>query len=228
MQSALALPSAAPLTTGSLVWPLLGLLFAAVPVLVWARTARTRDRGTAVGAVLAVAGALLVSVQHGWVTGIPRADAHLLFGVTAPLVIWCGVRWERARRGPASEEWERRRSRSVGVLGAYVGLTVVGSLVAFLLAGEANVPPKEAVPALPPGLVALSEDTSCGSSSCARTVTVGSRDGLTNTEIIRRLDHPSGWTCRANGWLLDRRDLCVNVAEVNGEVQLNVSLSDLI
>ncbi|WP_018489533.1 MULTISPECIES: hypothetical protein [unclassified Streptomyces] len=228
MQSALALPSAATPAANSLVWSPLGLLFATVPVLAWARTARTRNGGTAVGAVLAAAGALLVAVQHGWVTGIPRADAHLLFGVTTPLVIWCGVRWERARRGPASEEWERRRSRSAGVLGAYAGLTVVGSLVAFLLAGEANVPPKEAVPALPPGLVALSEDTSCGSSSCARTVIVGSRDGLTNAEIVRRLDHPSGWTCRANGWLLDRRDLCVNVAEVNGEVRLNVSLSDLI
>ncbi|MEU3971372.1 MFS transporter [Streptomyces bacillaris] len=228
MQSALALPSAVSLSTGSLAWSLLGLLFAAVPVLVWARTARTRKVGTAVGAVLAVAGGLLVAVQHGWVTGIPRADAHLLLGVTAPLVIWCGVRWERARRGLASEEWERRRSRSAGVLGAYVGLTVIGSLFAFLLAGGADVPPKGAVPALPPGLVALAEDTSCGSSSCARTVTVGSRDGLTNAEIIRALDHPAGWTCRANGWLLDRRKLCVNVAEANGKVQLNVSLSDLV
>ncbi|MET9928915.1 MULTISPECIES: MFS transporter [unclassified Streptomyces] len=214
--------------TAPFVWSLLGLLFAAVPLIAWARTARTRTTGLAVGGVLLAAGALLVAVQHGWDAGIPRADAHLLLGVAAPAVIWCGVRLERAQEGPESEEWARRRSRSVGLLGTHFGLTLVGCLLAFLLAGGAAVPPAEHVPDLPPGLTVLSEGSSCGSSSCTRSVTVGSRDGLTNAEIRHRLGHSPSWTCRPNGWLLDRRDRCVGVTEVGGKVQLNVTLSDLI
>ncbi|MFI1227364.1 MULTISPECIES: MFS transporter [unclassified Streptomyces] len=214
-------------TTGFLLWTLLGLLFAAVPLIVWTRIARTRGAGIAVGAALFAAGALLVAVQHGGVTAIPRADGHLLFAVLTPLLVIVGVRLERAQAGPAPETWERRRSTSVGVLGTQFALTLAGSLLAFLLAGEASVPSAEDVPELPPGLTVVSEGSGCGSSSCARSVTVGSRDGLTAAEIVRRLDRPHE-TCRANGWLLDRRPLCVGVREANGKVQLYVSLGNLI
>ncbi|CAM5657296.1 MFS transporter [Streptomyces microflavus] len=217
-----------PSATGFFVWSLLGVLFAAVPLIAWSRIARTRGVGYATASVLFAAGGLLVAIQHGGVPAVPRADAHLLFTVATPLLLVLGVRLEKGQKGHASEAWGRRRSTAVGVLGTQFVLTLAASALYFLMGAGASVPPATVVPDLPPGLIVLSEGSSCGSSSCARSVTVGSRDGLTPAEIVRKLDRPSGWTCRPNGWLLDRRSRCVGVTETNGKVQLNVTLSDLI
>ncbi|MEU3833292.1 hypothetical protein [Streptomyces microflavus] len=50
-----------PSTTGFFVWSLLGVLFAAVPLIAWSRIARTRGVGYATSAVLFAAGGLLVA-----------------------------------------------------------------------------------------------------------------------------------------------------------------------
>ncbi|RPK62892.1 hypothetical protein EES43_12930 [Streptomyces sp. ADI96-02] len=212
---------------GFIVWSLLGLLFAAVPLIVWSRVARTEGVGLAVGAALLGAGGLLVAVQHGGVDAVPRADAHLLFTLAAPLLVTFGVLLEKGQEGPASEEWSARRGTAVGVLGTQFALTLAGSFLYFLAGSGASVPPAGAVPDLPPGLTVLSEGSGCGSSICSRIVTVGSRDGLSQAEIVRRLDRPRE-TCRPNGWLLDRRPLCTGVMATGKRVQLYVSLGDLV
>jgi hypothetical protein len=207
------------------MWFLLGLVFAVVPPLTWGLIARTRQAGPTVGVALAACAGLLVAVQHGWVSA-PRADAHLLHVPVAALLIAFGVGLERHQEGPGGSEWARRRSGVTGLLAAQFALTLCGALL-YALTLSAEVPPERAVPRLPAGLTVLSESSGCGSGNCYRLLEIGSTTGLTGEGIVRALGRPHE-TCRANGWLIDRRDLCTGVTVEGGRVKLYVTLADLV
>lgn len=204
----------------------LGLLFAAVPLIAWWRLARTPLMRSVVGSALLAGAGLLVAVQHGWV-GAPRADSHLVHAVGATLVITCGAAWERHQEGPGPEPWTHRRNGAIGLLGTLLAITFCGSLLYTLMMSEASLPSARAVPALPSGLKVVSHSSSCGSGNCYRLLEIGSTTGLSRDEIISRLDRPQE-TCRPNGWLLDRRDLCIGVDDSDGRVRLYVTLSGLL
>ncbi|MFD6423768.1 hypothetical protein [Streptomyces sp. NPDC060198] len=179
---------------------------------------------------LAAVGGLLVAVQHLWLTEPPRPDAHLVFAAVAPLIVAAGAIWERSQEGPAPDQdtWAARRSGAIGVLGTQFALTLVASLLYALVLTGASTPAASAVPALPAGLTVESQSEGCGSGNCYRLLTIGSENGLSYQEIIRRLGitHEK---CRPNGWLLDRRDLCVGLqTDRTDRVVLYVTLSDLI
>ncbi|MGW0853823.1 MFS transporter [Streptomyces sp. NPDC002690] len=214
----------------ALAWTLVGLAYAVLPLLVWWRMARTPLVGTAVAVALAAVGGLLVAVQHLWLTVVPRPDAHLVFAVVAPLIVAAGVVWERSEEGPAPDQdsWTIRRNGAIGVLGTQFALTLVASLLYALVLTGASTPSASAIPVLPAGLTVESQSEGCGSSNCYRLLTIGSESGLSYQEIVRRLGitHEK---CRPNGWLLDRRDLCIglNPNRAN-QVEMYVTLSDLI
>ncbi|MFF0445633.1 hypothetical protein ACFYT4_04280 [Streptomyces sp. NPDC004609] len=206
------------------MWVALGLLYAAVPLVAWWLLARTRRIGPPVGAVLLTGAVVLVAVQHGWIPTY-RADAHLVYAVCAALLLAVGTTLEGRYAGQGPEVWARRRSKAVGLVGVQLALTVCGSVL-YSLALEASLPPMRAVPPLPPGLTVVGHHSSCGSGSCFRQLEIGSTTGLSREEIIRTLDRPHE-TCRANGWLLDRRDLCIGVDDSDERrVRIYVSLSN--
>ncbi|NYI04668.1 MFS transporter [Allostreptomyces psammosilenae] len=204
----------------------LGLLFAAVPLVAWALLARTRVVGSAVGGVLLAGAGWLVAVQQGWIPA-HRADAHAGYAVGAALLVALGGRVERrvSKDGPGRPG--RGRGWALGLLCTQLVVTFWGSVLYVLVTTEASVPPARAVPALPPGLTVVTQQSGCGSGNCYRLLEIGSTTGLSHDEIVRALDRPHE-TCRPNGWLLDRRELCVGVDDSDGRVRLYVSLSNLL
>ena len=207
------------------MWFVLGLLFAAVPLLAWAAVARTRQAGPAVGIALLACAGLLVAVQHGRVYA-PVADVHVLYVPVTALLIAFGVAVERHQEGRGRGEWVHHRKWVTRLLAAQFALTLCGSLL-YLVTLEGSMPPDRAVPRLPAGLTVVSEFRSCGSGSCYRQLEIGSTTGLTDREILRALDPPHE-LCRANGWLIDRRSLCVGARVENGRVRLSVSLAEVL
>ncbi|MFI7316775.1 hypothetical protein [Streptomyces venezuelae] len=193
----------------------LGILFAVAPAVVWTTIARTRPVGFAIGGTLLAGAGLLISTQQGWIDA-PRPDAHLVFIALALGLIACGARLEGRHENSPTPEWIARRKGAIGFLGMQFSLTlVVGLLYALLISDGSEAPPSKALPSLPPGISLVKEGTSCGSGGCWRVATVTSRDGLSSPEIIRELGLQQE-SCRSNGWLLDRRDLCVEARD-NGE-----------
>ncbi|WP_331727978.1 hypothetical protein [Streptomyces sp. NBC_00158] len=193
----------------------LGTLFAVAPVVVWTTIARTRPVGFAIGGTLLAGAGLLIGVQRGWIDA-PGPDAHLVFTVLAPLLIACGAGLEGRHGNPPPPEWTSRRNAAIGFLGTQFALTlVVGLLYALLISEGSDAPPSKALPPLPPGISIVDEGTSCGSGGCWRAATVTSGDGLSRPDIIRELGLQQE-SCRASGWLLDWRDVCVGATD-NGE-----------
>ncbi|MGW2302000.1 hypothetical protein [Streptomyces sp. NPDC001809] len=200
----------------------LGILFAVVPVAVWAAIARTRPVGLAIGGILLAGAGLLISVQQVWIHA-PRPDAHLLFTVLAPLLIACGVRLDGRHGNPPPLGWADRRSGAIGILGMQFALTLVaGLLYALLISDGSEAAPAKALPSLPPGVSMVSEGISCGSGGCWRVATVTSSD-LSRPEIIRELGLQQE-RCRSHGWLLDWRDLCVGARDNGRNVTIYASL----
>ncbi|MEK9522270.1 hypothetical protein MIU24_23210 [Streptomyces venezuelae] len=200
----------------------LGILFAVVPVAVWAAIARTRPVGLVIGGILLAGAGLLVGVQQVWIHA-PRPDAHLLFTALAPLVIACGVSLEGRHGNPPSPGWADRRSGAIGVLGMQFALTLVaGLLYALVISDGSAAAPSRVLPSLPPGISMVSEGVGCGSGGCWRVVTVTGND-LSRPEIIRELGLQQE-RCRSNGWLLDRRDLCVGARDNGKNVTVYASL----
>ncbi|MEU9731566.1 hypothetical protein [Streptomyces sp. NPDC048002] len=194
---------------------ILGILFALVPVVVWAVIARTRPVGFAIGGMLLVGASLLISVQRGWIDA-PRPDVHLVFTALAPVLIACGAGLEGRHEDSPPPEWIPRRNGAIGWLGMQFALTlVVGILYALMISEGSDAPPSKDLTPLPPGLSIVNEGIGCGSGGCYRLATVTSKDGLSRPEIIRELGLQQE-SCRPSGWLLDWRDVCVGARD-NGE-----------
>ncbi|MFD6247653.1 hypothetical protein [Streptomyces roseolus] len=201
----------------------LGMLFAVAPAVVWTTIARTRPVGFAVGGMLLAGAGLLIGVQQGRLDA-PGPDAHLVFTALAPLIIACGAGLEGRHENPPSPHWTSRRNGAIGFLGTQFALTVAaGLLYALLISDGSEAPPSKALPSLPPGISLVDEGVSCGSGGCWRVATVTSEDGLSRPEIIRVLGLQRE-SCRTNGWLLDRRDLCVGATDNGKNVTLHAGL----
>ncbi|MFD5452040.1 hypothetical protein [Streptomyces sp. NPDC127100] len=191
---------------------MLGILFAVAPAVIWVTIARTRPVGFAIGGALLAGASLLVCVQQGWIDA-PRPDAHLVFTALAPLLIACGAGLEGRHDNSPPPKWLSRRNGAIGFLGMQFALTLVaGLLYALMISEGSDAPSSKALPALPPGITMVEEGTSCGSGGCWRAATVISEDGRSRPEIIRELGLQQE-DCRASGWLLDWRDVCVGARD---------------
>ncbi|MET9106892.1 hypothetical protein [Streptomyces zhihengii] len=193
----------------------LGILFAVAPAVAWTTIARTRPVGCAIGGTLLAGASLLISVQQDWIDA-PAPDAHLVFTALALVLIACGAGLEGRHENSPPPEWIPRRNSVIGFLGVQLSLTLMaGLLYALIISDGSEAPPPKALPSLPPGIRLVNEGTSCGSGGCWRVATVTSRDGLSSPEINRALGLQQE-NCRSNGWLLDRRNLCVGARD-NGK-----------
>ncbi|MEW2608306.1 hypothetical protein ACFWB3_08535 [[Kitasatospora] papulosa] len=194
---------------------ILGILFAVAPAVVWLTITRTRAVGCTVGGALLAGAGLLISVQQSWIDA-PRPDAHLVFTALAPLLIACGAGLEGRHEERPPQEWISRRNGAIGFLGTQFALTLaVGLLYALMISEGSDAPSSKALPSLPPDITMVDEGTTCGSGGCSRVATVTSDTGLSHPEVIRELGLQQE-RCRASGWLLDWRDVCVGARD-NGE-----------
>ncbi|MFF0486581.1 hypothetical protein [Streptomyces sp. NPDC004435] len=202
----------------------LGILFALAPAVVWGTIARTRAVGFAVGGLLLAGAGLLIGVQQGRLDA-PGPDAHLVFTALAPLLIACGAGLEARHENSPPQRRVPRRKGAVIFLGVQFALTLAAGLLNALLISidGSEAPPSKALPSLPPGLSLVDEDVRCGSGGCWRVATVISEDGLSRPEIIRLLGLQEK-SCRTNGWLLDRRDLCVGATDNGKKVTITAAL----
>jgi hypothetical protein len=220
------------------------------PLVCWALVARTVRVGWIIGTVLALCVVAEIALAKDWVLVGARITLLLVLALATVTVLIAGIVVEGRHVGV-----RKLGSAGVrGVLGlilsgvyCVVGLGVI-LLIAFLVLVNgpvASTPSGAEVLPLPAGLaVAGNRDEGCDSGSqtiCSREIQVRSAAGLPDDEVVQQLrDHlmqTGGWqlapdstgswnSCRAEGWLLDRHEVCVGVQNDQDRVIVLVESSD--
>lgn len=205
------------------------------PLVCWALAARTFRVGWIVGIVLGLCVTAEIALAEEWILAGAKVTLLLVFALATVAVLIAGIVVEGRRVGV-------RKLRSSGVRGV-LGLILsalycvigLGYILLFALFFVVNGPlaatPSSAeVLPLPAGLAVAGNREGCGSGSqtiCSRDIQVRSTTGLPDDAVVRQLrDHltQTGWQlapdtdgswsgCRAEGWLLDRQQVCVDVQD---------------
>lgn len=217
------------------------LLFALMPLACWLALARTPVVGTLVGLLLTGCAVLVTGVHEDWFTTRAKAEVYVGLAPAALLLIAAGALAERGLRGPRAKRVYSGRSGGAWVaLVAYlVFFGLLGTPVYLMFTHDSFVPSTDEVLPLPSGLTLLSKDDNgvCGSGTCSSGVEVGSPSGLSGDEIAGRLrttlTNDRGWHldrdnsgCRPNGWLLDRRRLCLSLTVHDRSVDVLLAGAD--
>ncbi|GAA1250361.1 hypothetical protein GCM10009665_46320 [Kitasatospora nipponensis] len=220
----------------------LPVLFLVTPLLCWGMLLRTPLVGTVVGCLLAAEATGLLCVETGWTATRAVAEVEVAYAPVAAAVLVTGAVVERVRRGPRPRRVFGGRWHAGTILFAvYLLATLLVATPVYLTIGvtEAFTPSSDAVLPLPPGLSVLHDDPGpCGSGTCERVLVVGSPSGLSGAEIDARLRagltgrhgwqlDPAGTGCRRNGWLLDRRPLCVSLWVQDRQVLVELEGGDV-
>ena len=226
---------------------ILGFFF---PLVCWALAARTARVGWIVGTVLALCVVAEIALAKDWILVGARITLLLAFALATVTALVAGIVVERRQAGVRKLRSAGARG-ALGLLlsGLYcvIGLIAI-PLVAVLVAINgpvASAPSGRQVLPLPAGLViAGNHDEGCGSGSrttCSREIQVRSTTGLPDVAVDRQLrEHltrTDGWQlapdatgswggCRAEGWLLDRHQVCVGVQNDQSRVIVLVESSD--
>ncbi|MFJ4189782.1 hypothetical protein [Kitasatospora sp. NPDC089509] len=196
------------------MWAVVGVLFALLPLAHWLLRARaTPFRAPLAGALLLWL-ALILAVALDLLQPRNETELYLLYTPLAELAVLLGLWLERRIAGPRTDRpagW----SRAAGIafhtqLALVLPLT---PLLALVLFHEADVPSATALPQPPPGYTTLHTGQGCGNgsgSTCWRTRYLTAPPGVPTAEAADRLRPRQ--QCEANGWLLDRRELCTEVS----------------
>lgn len=197
-----------------MVWAVIGVLFALLPLVHWLLRARPTPLRVPIAAALLLWFALVLSVALGLLHLQSPVELYLLYTPLAELAVLIGLRAERRFAGPRTER-PRGWSRAVGIaFRTQLALVLPATpLLALLCFHEASVPAAQALPEAPPGYTTIDTGQGCGNghhATCSRTRYLTGPAGLSTEEAAARL-RPSQ-RCEANGWLLDRRDLCTEVS----------------
>jgi hypothetical protein len=212
--------------------------------------ARTARIGWTVAALLVACVVAEVSLAEGWLFSDARVTLLVVSALATVIALVAGIVTEGHRAGVRS----LRAAGIRGVLGlclsvlyCTIGLSVV-LLVIFLVSMNgppASTPSAAGVLPLPTALaVAADVDEGCGSGSqtiCSRQIQVRSTTHQTEEEVAQQLrdhlarvdglqltqDASGGWgDCRAQGWLLDRHQVCVDIQNDHGQVVVLLESSD--
>lgn len=205
---------------------LLILIYVAIPLACWPLVSRSRTVKAIVMAILATLGAAVLLLGLGVLYVHQRLDLAAAYIPAASAVIGGALVLEwRSRRGEPPSAVSIRRRVAGGLLAIYLaGMLCCGiPLFALIWNGDGYVPSSKELLPLPAGLTVISnQDEGCGSASCTRAITVGSRTNLTPQQVAARvrqhLNHADGWhldanmyACRRQGWLIDQTSLCVQI-----------------
>ncbi|MEV7599464.1 hypothetical protein AB0O91_19005 [Kitasatospora sp. NPDC089797] len=196
------------------MWAVLGVLFALLPLVHWLLRARATPFRLPLAGALLLWLALVLAVALDLLRPRNEAELYLLYTPLAELAVLLGLWLERRIAGPRAERpsgW----SRAAGIaFHAQLALVLcLTPLLALLFFHEADVPSAQALPEPPPGYTALGSGQDCGNGSgatCWRTLYLAAPPGVPTAEAAARLRPRQ--RCEANGWLLDRRELCTEVS----------------
>ncbi|MDH6142741.1 hypothetical protein P3T35_004769 [Kitasatospora sp. GP30] len=224
------------------------ILVFGIPLVCWALAARTFRGGWIIGTVLGLCVMAEIALAEEWILAGAKVTLLLVFALATVAVLITGIVVEGRRVGV-------RKLRSSGVRGV-LGLILSGLycviglgyilMTAFLLVVNgplASTPSSAEVLPLPAGLAVAENREGCGSGSqtiCSREIQVRSTTGLPDDAVVRQLrDHltQTGWQlapdtngswggCRAEGRLLDRQQVCVDVQDDQGRVIALVETTD--
>jgi hypothetical protein len=222
------------------------ILAFAFPVAGWALTARTARTGWVVAAVLVFCVTAEIVLARGWLLAGNRYNLLAAFAVATVVALVAGIIIEGRRPGvPALRSAGARRLAGLIMSVAYSVLSLSVVLLFIFLAWyegpPLSTPSSAGVLPLPAGLVIaknLDEGCSGGSGTfCTREIQVQSAEGQPDQDVAQlvlgRLTRAYGWRlvangtrywdgCRAEGWLLDRQQVCVSVQ--TGHAQVVVTL----
>jgi hypothetical protein len=216
------------------------------PVTGWALAARTARAGWVVAAVLIFCVTAEIALARGWLLAGNRYNLLMAFAVATVVALVAGIIIEGRRPGvPALRSAGARRLAGLIVSVAYSVLSL-STVVLFIILAWYQGPPlstpsSAGVLPLPAGLVIaenLDEGCSGGSGTfCTREIRVQSAARQTDQDVARRvlghLTRAYGWHlvpdgtgywdgCRAEGWLLDRQQVCVSIQ--TGQAQVLVTM----
>ena len=216
----------------------LACLILVVPLAALAAVARTTWAGLALAAALLACAAGWIWLMVGWAPPDLVADTVLVLAIVTPALILTGRLADRVavvRLGsPASFRLVTGRSLSALCVGLNV-LVVLVAVVGGLYLGWPYTPPSSDALPLPRALAVVSDrDQGCPGSpldQCTREIDVTSAAGLspdrTAQLVIGALNRLHGWrlspyetSCRLEGWVFGREDVCVEVQPGQRAVQV--------
>ncbi|KDN88206.1 hypothetical protein [Kitasatospora cheerisanensis] len=211
---------------GVVLWAVAGVLFALLPLAHWLLRARHGVLRAAVAGGLLLWLALVAAVAFDLLRPRSKAEIYLLCVPVAELAVLLGVWLDRRMAGPLTVRpsgWRRAAGIAFHAqLGLVLPLTPLLALVAF---HEAQLPSPRAVPEPPPGYTVLDDGEDCGNghgATCWRTLYLAGPPGVPTEAAADRLRPRQ--RCEANGWLLDRRDLCTDVSTDGATIVYRVLL----
>ncbi|WBP88689.1 hypothetical protein [Kitasatospora cathayae] len=209
-----------------MMWAVVGVPFALLPVVHWLLRARATPLRAPVAAALLLWLALVLAVALDLLQLRSEAELYLLYTPVAELAVLLGLWLERRIAGPRTERpggWSRVAGIAFHTQLALV-LTVT-PLLALVFFHEADVPSARALPAPPPGYTSLGTGQGCGNgngATCWRTLYLAGPPDLPTAEAADRLRPRQ--RCEANGWLIDRRELCTEVSTDGATIVYRVYL----
>ncbi|MET8543532.1 hypothetical protein ABZW03_23210 [Kitasatospora sp. NPDC004799] len=209
-----------------MVWGFIGVLFALLPLVHWVLRARSTPLRLSVAAVLLLWLALVLAVAFDLLQLRSEGELYLLYTPLAELVVLVGLWLERQLVGPRPERpvgW----SRAAGIaFHSQLALVLTATpLLALVFFHEADVPSAKAVPQLPPGYTTIGGGRDCGNghdATCWRTLYLAGPPDVPTAQAADRLRPRQ--RCEANGWLLDRRELCTDVSTDGATIVYRVIL----
>ncbi|MFF4381189.1 hypothetical protein [Kitasatospora sp. NPDC001547] len=209
------------------LWAVVGVLFALLPLAHWLLRARPTPLRAPVAAVLVLWLGLVLAVASDLLHPRSEAELYLLYTPLAELAVLLGLRLERRIAGPGTDRptgWSRAAGIAFhGQLALVLTATPLLALAAF---HEADLPSAKALPQPPPGYTLLDTDKGCGNgsgASCWRTLYLTGPPDVPTAEAADRLRPRQ--RCETNGWLIDRRDLCTQVSTDGAAIVYRVHLS---
>ncbi|MFD4659833.1 hypothetical protein ACFWP2_29870 [Kitasatospora sp. NPDC058444] len=209
-----------------MVWAVVGVLFALLPLVHWVLRARSTPLRVSVAAVLLLWLALVLALALDLLQLRSEAELYLLYTPLAELAVLVGLWLERQIADPRTERpggW----SRAVGIaFHSQLALVLTATpLLALVFFHEADLPSAKAVPQPPPGYTTVGTGQSCGNghgATCWRTLYLTGPPDVPTAQAADRLRPRQ--RCETNGWLIDRRELCTDVSTDGATIVYRVVL----
>jgi hypothetical protein len=216
-----------PVAVAAAIWLLVPvLLYLPMPVICWYVLSRVRTTRIVIGVILVTFGVVTMLLAAGVLPTRVRWELVLAYAPVASTLVWLGVSLENRRlTAPTPIGQQRTRLLAQTMLVGYAGASLLCCTPAasVVIGSDAFLPSNSELLPLPTPLIVVSNSVGCGSESCSRDITVGSSTGLPADQILQRLRahltqahawqlSPSDSACRPNGWLIDRRSLCIQIS----------------
>ena len=224
------------------------VLVLVLPLTCWGLAARTARTGWSVAIVLAFCAVAEIVLAKGWLLAGERFTLVAGFALVAAVVLATGIAAERRQPGGLRRAGARivaGVALSVACIAVSLSGIAVFVLAVLLYGSPASVPSVAGVLPPPAGLAVTgnrNQGCSAGSQTyCTRQIMIQGPAGLPGPQaaqrILSQLRRGYGWHlnsggprywdgCRAEGWLLDRHQVCVSITASLQAATITIQTSD--